>query len=126
MKSHTSSFRDIIHLPEHDWSIHPGWAVKTPDGEWVCSAHGYFSSKDPFYAKICKIKEDAEIFLKAATEDGFKDLEIVVGWEPYCAKLLFEIDELKQANTITPDKLLELTMDLENVLDTLKGKFNND
>lgn len=103
---------------------HPGWALQTKKGSWLCYAHGWHLVEDAFYAKIFSSIEDASEALIDLKDDFDSSLEadIVPAWEPLCGKLRFEVAELKTANTITPDVLSDIAFDLDIILFKLKGR----
>jgi hypothetical protein len=109
-----------------DRVIDPGWAVQFEDGSWLGGAHGWFRSDDAFYADVYESKEDAQRYLdylrKDKSEGGAFDLpaQIVPAWQPQLESLRVEVRSLKQANRLTPSKLMDITMNLESVLYDLK------
>jgi hypothetical protein len=111
---------------------HPGWAVRFEDGTWLGGAHGWFRTGDAFYADKYQTKEEAHAYLQSLrhdkTEQGHFDLpaEIIPAWEPMCESLRVEVASLKEANTITPSKLMDIAITLEGVLFDLKWKEKQD
>jgi hypothetical protein len=111
---------------KEDRVVDPGWAVRFEDGSWLGGAHGWFRSDDAFYADVYESKEDAQRYLddlrRDKDEGGHFDLpaEIVPAWQPLCESLRVEVRSLKQANKLTPSKLMDITMNLESVLYDLK------
>ena len=110
-----------MNVPEIERNIKPGWAIRFPDGEWLCYAHGWFTSKDPFYARRETTEESATANLIDCKEEGYEGGEVVVAWEPYCAHLLFDIDELKKANKISPRDLFDIAFELDMIIGKLRG-----
>jgi|ERR1700723_475727 len=119
-------------IDKEERNSHPGWAVKFEDGTWLGGAHGWFRTKDAFYADKYASKEAAEGYLQSLRDDkseqGQFDLpaEIVPAWEPMCESLRVEISSLKDANTITPDKVMYIAIALEGILHDLKWRKKDD
>lgn len=109
-----------------DRVIDPGWAVRFEDGTWLGGAHGWFRSEDAFYADIYASKEDAQRYLDDLRKDKYESdyfnlpAEIIPAWQVQCESLRLEVRMLKQANRLTPSKLMDITMNLEQVLYDLK------
>lgn len=104
---------------------HPGYAIKASDNSWVTSAHGLYLAEDPFFALTYDTKESAQETLDYALQDEDlpKELtyEVVEAWIPVCEQLRFDIDQLRKANTISPDELFDIKFELENILYRLGG-----
>lgn len=94
---------------------HPGWAIKFAD-DWLCACHGWRIANSPEFAFIFKTEEEAKQVLK---EESFTDGQVVVAWEPTIAKLRYEISELKEANTFSPDKVQNIKWSLEGIRSNL-------
>lgn len=100
----------------------PGWAVKFEDGSWQCGGHGFHRSNDAGYAERHDTQEIAHFCAQRCQED-YKDkmpYEIIPGWEPLCEELRNEIIMLKKSNTISPNILMDVVFDLQQVIATLK------
>ena len=102
-------------------NAHPGWAVKTKEGTWLGGAHGWFLSEDPFYADIYESEEKAKYWAEREINNKH-EYTIVPAWEPLCELLRVEISSLKEANTITPSKVMDIVMSLEDAISILQGK----
>jgi hypothetical protein len=107
---------------------HPGWAVRYEDGSWLSYAHGFFQSTDAFYARLHATEEDAKRNAEEANEDWSSDPQkytIVPGWEPLCESLRFEIESLKEANTLDPDTIFDVVMDLQGIISRISPTWGN-
>lgn len=119
---------------------HPGWAVQLDDGSWLCAVHGLYPTTDGFYASIMDTEDEARHILndylqqhekyltrKLKEDPDFKEPngspkgKVIPAWEPMCQALLYDIKQLKTANKITPSKLSDIQMSLEDVICTIKG-----
>lgn len=105
-------------------NAHPGWAVQDEGGGWLCYGHGFFLSEDAFYADVVLSEEDAKHLIKEANEDfeNNTSFNIVLAWEPLCESLRHEVAALKEANTISPSKIMDIVIDLQGVIADLKRK----
>jgi hypothetical protein len=119
---------------------HPGWAIYFADNSWMCEVHGIYPVADPFYATTYDSKESAERSIKdyirqheehiawKLTQDPdyissyiLPEMTAIVAWEVMCSKLIFDIKRLEAANKVTPSKLYDIQMSLEDAISTLKG-----
>lgn len=103
---------------------HPGWAVRTKTGHWLSYAHGFHLSEDAFYARVVDSEEDAKHLIKQACEDFGNSVlfSVVLAWEPLCEQLRFQVSSLKKANTLSPNKIDDVILSLEDAISTLQGK----
>lgn len=103
---------------------HPGWALLSKEGNWLCYAHGWHLSKNAFYAKIFGSEEQAREELKYMQEDfeGGIECDIIPAWEPLCGKLRFQVEQLEAANKLHPHDISEITFQLELIIAKLEGK----
>lgn len=106
----------------HKRNQHPGWAVRFEDGSWQGGGHGWHRFDDAFYAERHETEEDAHYAAKRCQEDYDDKMPYVVipAWEPLVEVLRHDVDQLKKANTFSPDDIFEITMDLESILSRLK------
>ena len=105
-------------------SAHPGWSVQTKDGTWLGGAHGWFLSEDAFYADIYDSEETAKHWAEdnqSEFKGGF-EYTIVPAWEPLCERLRVDVSSLKEANEISPSKIMDIVMSLEDAISTLQGE----
>jgi hypothetical protein len=111
-------------LKEETRSAHPGWSVQTKDGHWLGGAHGWFLSEDAFYADIYDSEEDAKHWAESNQSEfaGGFEYNIVPAWQPLCERFRVEISSLREANAITPSKIMDIVMSLEDAISTLQGK----
>lgn len=72
---------------------HPGWALRTKDGDWLSFAHGWHLAEDAFYTRIFDTQEDAIDNLKDMQGDFNDGIEcdVVPAWEPLCGQLRHEV-----------------------------------
>lgn len=110
-------------------NFHPGWAIYFVDGTWLCHAHGHFKSEDAFYADRYVSEKDAQSSLDSIRDDKEyygeefdTEAKIVLAWEPLCESLRVEIKGLKDANSISPDKIMDITFALQGILSDLNPK----
>lgn len=119
---------------------HPGWGVRLDDGTWLCAVHGLYPVTEAFYATIMDSEKEAESLLQEYIND-VKNIGIWKGqkterydpnrviptgkampaWEPMCQQLIFDVSQLKAANKISPSKLFDIQMSLEDAISTIKG-----
>ena len=112
---------------EEELSAHPGYSVKFSDGTWLGGAHGWFRSPDAFYADRYKTQKEAEGYLEMLrndkSESGFDmPAEIVEAWQPLCESLRVSVRTLKEANTIDPGDIMNITIQLEGIISDLNRK----
>lgn len=95
---------------------HPGWALRTKEGNWLAYAHGWHIATDAFYARIFTTELQATKALDDMQEDfvGGIECDIVPAWEPMCGKLRYELS-LQKINKITPGDLTDVWFLLEEV-----------
>ena len=105
---------------------HPGWAVKFTDGSWLSGGHGWHQHADAFYASIFSSFEAAKEAVETSElYDPKVSWEIISAWEPLCERLRHDVIILRQVNKIKPLDIMNLRMDLEDILNTVK-KLDSD
>lgn len=103
---------------------HPGFSVKFRDGSWLAYGHGFhFVEVDLArqYREEASAR-DAIAEWSADCEPGVIDglgPEVVVAWEPECARLRARIEELEKANLVTPATLDSVEESLTDALRSL-------
>jgi hypothetical protein len=117
---------------------HPGWAVQLDDGSFLCVAHGLWPG-DAFYAHVMKTEGDAKSLLEEYINE-IKNIGIwkgektehydpnrvlptgkaVLAWEPMCAHLLYDVENLEKANKITPRTVSTITDSLREALSLIE------
>lgn len=104
----------------------PGWSVQFDDGTWLGGAHGWFTSSDAFYADIYSSPEEAQSTLDYVRKDKdwgdfSMEAKIIPAWQPLCERLRVRISSLRQANKLTPSKIFDITLSLEDALYQLRA-----
>jgi hypothetical protein len=99
---------------------YPGFAIKTSDNKWLGEGHGYLLSTDAFYAEVFNTAKEAIDFATQAQVDFQFTYDIVAAWEPVCEKLRHQISELEEVNTIKPNDLLDISLELISIISKLK------
>jgi hypothetical protein len=113
-------------MNEKKREAHPGWVIRFEDGTWLGGGHGWFRTKDAFYADIDDTEEEANRWLNQLPTilkgDAYPPAIVVEAWQPLCERLRHDVIMLEKANLITPDDLFEAVNSLSGVLHILNSK----